>query len=81
MDIVKTVAKMRFRYHAEMIDVCNVCNQLHILSNESAERIMKYHFYECLDSMEHMGTTLKIFLKRSLNKDSFLSPQNLQVPL
>lgn len=63
MDIVKTVAKMRFRYHTEVINVCNVWNQLHILSNESAERIMKYHFYECLDSMEHMGYDVKDFLK------------------
>lgn len=28
MDITKSVAKMRFKYHANMLDVYNVLNQL-----------------------------------------------------
>ena len=55
MDIVKSVAKMRLSYHANMLDVCNVANQLGILKDEKAERIMAKHTMECFDAMEHMG--------------------------
>lgn len=50
MDIVKEVAKMRLNFHASMLDVYNVANQLGILKDDKAEEIMK-----CFDAMEHMG--------------------------
>ena len=37
------VAIMRFKYHANMLDVVNVLNQLHILSDERAEKMNKNH--------------------------------------
>ena len=55
MDIVKKVAKMRFVFHANMLDVCNVLNQLGILNDDKAENVMKHHTMECFDAMEHMG--------------------------
>lgn len=55
MSIVKKVAKMRLMFHANMLDVCNVANQLGILKDEKAEEIMKRHTMECFDAMEHMG--------------------------
>ena len=36
MSIVTKVAKMRFNYHASMLDVCNVLNQLGILNDEKS---------------------------------------------
>ncbi len=43
MNIPKIVAKMRFCYHANLLDVNNVLNQLHLLSDEKAERNNKKH--------------------------------------
>ena len=37
------VAIMRFKYHANMLDAVNVLNQLHILSDERAEKMNKNH--------------------------------------
>jgi len=34
MDITKKVAKMRFIYHTNMLDICNVLNQLGILKTK-----------------------------------------------
>ena len=55
MSIVTKVAKMRLNYHASMLDVCNVLNQLGILNDEKAEELMKNHTVKCFDAMEHMG--------------------------
>lgn len=55
MNIVKTVAKMRLNFHANMLDVCNVANQLGILKDDKAEEVMKNHTMKCIDAMEHMG--------------------------
>lgn len=55
MSIVKKVAKMRLMFHANMLDVFNVANQLGILNDNKAEEIMKHHTIECFDAMEHMG--------------------------
>lgn len=43
MDLPKFVAKVRFKYHANMIDIVNVGNQLHILSDDKAEKLNKNH--------------------------------------
>lgn len=55
MSIVTKVAKMRLNYHATMLDICNVANQLGILTDEKAEEVMKKHTFKCFDAMEHMG--------------------------
>ena len=55
MSIVTKVAKMRLNYHANMLDICNVLNQLGILKDEKAEEVMKNHTMKCFDAMEHMG--------------------------
>ena len=36
MDITKKVAELRLGYHLNMIDFCNVANQLHLLSDEKS---------------------------------------------
>lgn len=55
MSIVTKVAKMRLNFHATMLDVCNVANQLGILKDEKAEVVMKNYTLKCFDAMEHMG--------------------------
>lgn len=55
MSIVKKVATMRLMYHANMLDICDVANQLGILKNEKAEAVMKDHTMKCFDAIEHMG--------------------------
>ena len=63
MSIVTKVAKMRLFFHANMLDVCNVANQLGILKDEKAEEIMKGHTMKCFDAMEHMGLDVKKFIE------------------
>ena len=55
MSIVTRVSKIRLIFHANMLDVCNIANQLGILKDEKAEEVMKNHTMKCFDAMEHMG--------------------------
>ena len=55
MSIVKKVAKMRLVFHANMLDACNVANQLGILNDGKAEEIMKNHTMKCFDALGRMG--------------------------
>lgn len=55
MSIVTKVAKMRLNYHASMLDVYNVRNQLGVLNDKKAEEVMKNHTMKCFDAIEHMG--------------------------
>lgn len=55
MDITKKVAKMRFNYHANMLNVCNVLNQLGILKDDKAETVMKNHCMKTIDCLDRMG--------------------------
>ena len=63
MSIVKKVAKMRLLFHANMLDVCNVANQLGILKDSKAEVVMKGHTMKCFDAIEHMGLDVKKFME------------------
>lgn len=58
MDVTKVVAKLRLGYHLNMLDVCNVANQLHLLSDEKANMKNKNHLKECLDCYERLGYNL-----------------------
>lgn len=61
MDITKKVAKMRFIYHTNMLDICNVLNQLGILKDEKAEMVMRDHCMNSLDCLERMGYDKKSY--------------------
>ena len=63
MDITKKVAALRFKYHANMLDVCNVLNQIGILKDEKAESVMKNHTMQCFDCLERLGYPIEKFLK------------------
>lgn len=58
MDITKKVAKMRFVYHTNMLDVCNVLNQLGILKDDRAETVMKHHTMQSFDCLDRLGYDL-----------------------
>lgn len=61
-DITKTVAKLRFIYHTNMLDVCNIANQLGLLSDEKAEYKMKNHTMQSFECLERLGYNIsKIF--------------------
>lgn len=55
MDITKKVAKVRFAYHTNMLNVCNVLNQIGILKDEKAERVMRDHTMASFDCLERLG--------------------------
>ncbi len=55
MDITKVVAKLRLSYHLNMIDFCNVANQLHLLSDKKADVKNKNHLKECIDCYVRLG--------------------------
>ena len=65
MDITKVVAKMRFHYHANMLDVNNVLNQLGLRNDDKAEAIGKKHTMTILtDCLPRMGYDMeKVFGK------------------
>lgn len=58
MNITKIVAKARFSYHTNMLDVCNVLNQLGALKDEKAELAMKNHTMAIFDCLERLGYDL-----------------------
>ena len=58
MDVTKVVANLRLKYHLNMIDLCNVANQLKLLSDDKANRANKDHFKECLNCYERLGYKL-----------------------
>lgn len=55
MNIPKMVAKIRFAYHTNMLDVNNVLNQLKMRSDEKAEERGKHHCMEAFDCLERLG--------------------------
>lgn len=65
MDITKKVAKLRFIYHTNMLDVCNVANQLGLLKDNKAEEVMKNHCFKSLDCLERLGYDVKKSLEET----------------
>lgn len=64
MDITKKVAKLRFVYHTNMLDICNVLNQFGILTDEKAEAVMKDHCMKSFDCMERMDFDVKGYFEK-----------------
>ena len=55
MDITKAVARMRLKYHLNMVDVVNVAYQLHLISGEKADRANENHLKHIIDCWERLG--------------------------
>ena len=49
MDITRKIAKARFQYHSNMLDICNVLIQIGILKDEKAEMAMMNHAMKSFD--------------------------------
>lgn len=64
MSLPTKVAKMRFMYHANMLDVYNVLNQLGIVKDDRAERVMKNHCMKSLECLERLGYPVQEALKK-----------------
>ena len=62
----EVVAIARFKYHANMLDIVNVANQLHILSDEKAEEMNKHHAMTIMTDLlpRLTGLTVDDILKR-----------------
>lgn len=69
MDITKSVAKMRFKYHANMLNVCNVLNRFGIVKNEKANSVMKGHFMKALDCLDQMGYDVGSMIEKIEKKE------------
>lgn len=69
MNIVLKVAKARLMFHANMLDVVNVANQLGIITDEKAEECAKHHTMMCFDAMEHMGLNPYAKLSKTQQKE------------
>lgn len=65
MDITKKVAKLRFIYHTNMLDVCNVANQLGLLKDNKAEVVMKNHCMKSFDCLKRLGYDVEKALEKS----------------
>lgn len=61
--VIRPAGDERFKYHANMLDVCNVLNQIGILKDEKAESVMKNHTMQCFDCLERLGYPIEKFLK------------------
>lgn len=54
--LAKLVAKARFIYHTNAVEVVNAANQLHIISDEKAEEMNKNHVMTLFnDVMPRLG--------------------------
>ena len=54
------VTELRFKYHTNMLDVVNVANQLHILSDEKAERMNRNHCMTIFEDLLPRMTGLSV---------------------
>ena len=68
MDITKVVAKARLHYHLNMVDICNVANQLHLMSDEKAERANRDHTKKIFDCYMRLGVEFPDFIKDFVNE-------------
>ena len=58
MNVPETVAKIRLKYHLNMIELVNSANQLHLISDDKADNANKLHFKNCIDCYDRMGYIL-----------------------
>lgn len=69
MDITKKVARIRFIYHTNMLDVCNILNQLGVLKDDKAELLMKNHTMQSFDCLSRItGYSIEKILEIVSNK-------------
>lgn len=77
MDITERVARMRFVYHSNMVNVVNVLNQLNIIPDNKAEEMNKNHTMTIItDILPRLGYDVeKIFEKKE--SESYSNPKKV----
>lgn len=55
MNVPKLVASIRLMHHLNMIDLVNVGNQLHFISDDKADSANEKHLKNCIDCYERLG--------------------------
>lgn len=58
MSLSSTIARLRLKYHLNMLDLYNSLNQLHLMSDEEADDMNKMHFKKCIDCYTRLGVIL-----------------------
>ena len=58
MNIPVAIARIRLKYHMNMLDVYNSLNQLHLVSDERADNANRDHFKKCIDCFNRLGFKL-----------------------
>ena len=58
MNVPNVVAKIRLKYHLNMIDLTNAGNQLHFISDEKADNANKKHLKNCIDCYGRLGVKM-----------------------
>lgn len=69
MNISKRVSIIRFKYHANMLNLCNAANQLKLLSDERAERACRHHVTEALECAGRLGKDLSTLRQKEEERD------------
>lgn len=69
MDISYAVAKARLNIFSNLLSIVNVANQLHLISDNKAEKLNKINLAESFDALERLGYSLptccKDFIKEN----------------
>ena len=55
MSIPVAIARIRLKYHLNMLDVYDSLNQLHLVSDEMADNANRDHFKKCVDCLTRLG--------------------------
>lgn len=58
MNIPIAIARIRLKYHMNMLDVYKSLNQLHLVSDEKAYNANRDHFKKCIDCFTRLGLKL-----------------------
>lgn len=69
MNISKRVSIIRFKYHANMLNLCNAANQLKLLSDERAERACRHHVMEALECAGRLDKDLSTLRQKEEERD------------
>ena len=71
MGINETIAKIRFKYHANMLDINGVLNQLHLMSDDKCEESNKRHCMTIFnDIFPRMGLDVSSLMKKETEEES-----------
>lgn len=68
MGMAEKIAKARFMFHANVVEVGNIMSQFGILSGDKADELNKKHFYKALDCLPYMSAKDRKNLGKGIGK-------------